>query len=148
LLNSNTFSTCLHNMVNFSALTAEIGSLVWDTQQISTNFASWRHYCTDVGHRRPTNFARCLAVSWAGTLCIHFRRLLPLTQFFNWQVQNSLCVKVLRYPILVALLHGTPAAGISQTLSRGTRNGFTELSQSAPPIFGFGGHHVGHRPTF
>jgi len=23
------------------------------------------------------NFARCLAVSWAGTLCIHFIRLLP-----------------------------------------------------------------------
>jgi len=32
---------------------------------------------------------------------------------------------------------GTPAAGVSQTLRRGTRNGITELSQRAPPIFGW-----------
>jgi len=34
-------------------------------------------------------------------------------------------------------MHGTPAAGISQTLRRGARNGITELSQRAPPIFGW-----------
>jgi len=43
------------------------------------------------------------------------------------QVQNSLCVQVLCSPILTALLHGTRAVGISQTLQRGTRNGITEL---------------------
>jgi len=42
-------------------------------------------------------------------------------------VQNSLYVQVLRSLILPALLHGTPAAGVSQTLRRGTRNGITEL---------------------
>jgi len=62
-------------------------------------------------------------------------------------VQNSLYVQVLRSPILAALLHGTPAAGVSQTLRHGTRNGITELSLRAPPIRQ-GGHHVGHRPTF
>ena len=31
LLNSNISSTCLHNMVNFGPLTAEIGSGVWGT---------------------------------------------------------------------------------------------------------------------
>jgi len=31
LLNSNTSPTCHHNMVNFSTLAAEIGSLVWGT---------------------------------------------------------------------------------------------------------------------
>jgi len=38
------------------------------------------------------NFARYLAVSWTGTLYIHFRELLPppLTEFC--QVQNSLCL--------------------------------------------------------
>jgi len=51
-------------------------------------------------------------------------------------VQNSLYVQVLRSPILAALLHGTPAADVTQTLRRGTRNGITELSQTAPPIFG------------
>jgi len=45
-------------------------------------------------------------------------------------VQNSLCVQVLRSPILAALLRGTPAAG------HGARNGIMELSQRAPPIFG------------
>jgi len=47
----------------------------------------------------------------------------PLTEFC--QVQNSLCVKVLRSPILAALLHGTRAVGVSQTLRRGifTRQG-------------------------
>ena len=35
LLSSNTSSTCPHNMVNFSPLTAEIGSGVWGTP---TNF--------------------------------------------------------------------------------------------------------------
>ena len=53
----------------------------------------------------------------------------------------------LRSPILAALLHGTPAAGISQTLRRGTRNGITELPQRAPPLFGWAAI-TGHRPTF
>jgi len=65
------------------------------------------------------NFARCLAVSWAGTLYIHFfgGGSCLLTEFC--QVQNSLCVQVLRYPILAALLHGTRAVSVSQTLRRG-----------------------------
>jgi len=37
---------------------------------------------------------------------------------------------------LAALLHGTPAVDVSQTLRRGTRNRITELLQRAPPIFG------------
>jgi len=56
----------------------------------------------------------------------------PLTEFCH--VQNSLYVQVLRSPILTALLHGTPAAGVNQTLLRGTRNGITEISLTAPPI--------------
>jgi len=66
---------------------------------------------------------------------------LPLTEFC--QVQNSRYVQVLRSSILEASLHGTRAAGVSQTLRHGTRNGITELSQRA-----LGGHHAGHPPTF
>jgi len=51
------------------------------------------------------------------------------------QVQNSLYVQVLHSPILATLLHGTLAAGISQTLQRGTRNQIMELLQRAAPIF-------------
>jgi len=90
------------------------------------------------------NFARCLAVSWPGTLYIPFRGLFPLTEFC--QVQNSLCVQVLSSPILAALLHSTPAAGVSQTLKRGTRNGITEPSQRAPPIFGWAAITLGIGP--
>jgi len=35
-----------YNMVNFGPLAAEIVSLVWGNQQISTGFASWQRYCT------------------------------------------------------------------------------------------------------
>jgi len=72
-----------------------------------------------------SNFARCSAVSCAGTLYIHFWRLLPVTEFC--QVQSSLCFQVLRSLILTALLHGTTEVGVSQTLRRSTRNGITEL---------------------
>jgi len=40
------------------------------------------------------NFSQSLAISWTGTLWIHFRGCCPLTEFC--QVQNSLCVQALR----------------------------------------------------
>ena len=85
------------------------------------------------------NFARCLPFPglvhyiyiFVGSFC-------TLTGFCP--VQNSLYIQVLRSSILAALLHGTPAAGVSQSLRRGTRNGITELS--------LGDHHVGHWRIF
>jgi len=56
------------------------------------------------------NFARRLAVSWAGTLHIHFWGL------WNFARCKTDYVQVLRSYILAALLHVTPAAGVSQTL--------------------------------
>jgi len=50
--------TCPHNMVNFSPLTAEICWRVWASQQISTGFASWFRYCTNVGQRSSTKVCR------------------------------------------------------------------------------------------
>jgi len=77
-------------------------------------------------------------------LYIHFGGCCPLMEFYP--VQNSLCMQVLRTRILAALLHGTLAAGISQTLRRGTRNGIMELSQRAPPIFGWAAITLGIGP--
>jgi len=74
-----------------------------------------------------------------------FRGLLPVTEFCL--VQNSLYVQVVR-STLEALLHGIPAAGVSQTLWHGTRNGITELSQRAPPIFGRAAITLGIGPHF
>jgi len=117
-------------------LAAEIGLPVWAPQQISPDFASCLRYCSDVAHRRPTElctmFGRLLG--WY-TIYTFFEGSYPLTEFCH--VQNSLYLQVSRSSILEALLHGSPAAGVSQTLRRGTRNGITELSQRAPPIFGW-----------
>jgi len=81
----------------------------------------WTAYCL--------NFAlKVMGYSNYDTRCIYiFGGSCPLTEFY---------VQVLRPRILAALLHGTPAAGISQTLWSGTRNGITELSPTAPSIFG------------
>jgi len=140
----NSISISPHSMTNLGPLTAEIGLGVWGTR---TNFDGF-HVMPSLLQRRRSpeatlNFARCLAVSWPGTLYMHFGGSCPLTEFC--QVQNSLYVQVLRSPILAALLHGTPAVGVSQTLWRGTRNEIVELLQRSPRL---GSHHDGHRPTF
>jgi len=75
LLNSNISPTCPHNMVNFGLLAAEIGLLVWGTQQISTGFASWLRYCSDVTQRKPTK------------LCTMFGRLLGWYTI-HWTIKN------------------------------------------------------------
>ena len=118
VLNSNISSRCPHNIANFGPLAAEIGSGIWGTPANlnGSRFLASFTAATSLNGSQP-NFARCLTVSWAGTLYIHFRGLLPLTEFC--QVQYSLCVQVLRsHNILAALLHGTRAVGVSQTLRR------------------------------
>jgi len=54
-------------------------------------------------------------------------------------VHNSLCVQVLRSPILAALLHGSRAVGASQTLRRGifTRQGGHPVRHWAVELSGF-----------
>jgi len=112
LLNSNIFPTCPHNTVNFGPLTAEIGRRVWAPQQISMGFSSWLRYCTDVAQRRSTKLCTMFGRLPGWWTYLHFRGL-TLTEFC--QVQNSLCVQVLRSPILAALLHSTRAICVSQT---------------------------------
>jgi len=146
LLNGNMSSACLQNMANFGPLTPEIGSEFGAPQQISTGFASCLRYCSDVAQRRPTKlctmFGRLLGwytiYTFSGAVC-------PLTELYP--VQNSLYVQVLRLPILAVLLNGTPAAGVSQTLRRRTKNGITQPLPRAPHIRQ-DGHHIGHQPTF
>jgi len=135
VLNSNISSTCSHNILNFGPLTAKNCWRIWGTPAISTGFSSWLRYCTDVAQRTSTKlctmFGRLLR--WYSNVYI-FGGYCSLTEFC--QLQNSLCVQIFRSPIMAALLHGTGAVGVSQSLRRGTRNGITELLQRAPPIFG------------
>jgi len=46
MLSSNVSPICLHNIVNFGPLAAEICWRVWAPLQISTGFESWQRYCT------------------------------------------------------------------------------------------------------
>ena len=82
-------------------------------QQITTGFASWLRYCTDVAQRRLTKL--CTMFGTALVHYIHLGGTWPLTEFY--QVQNLLCVQVVR-SILAALLHGTRVVSVSQTLRR------------------------------
>ena len=131
-------------------------------QQISTGFASWLRYCSDVAQRRSTK----LYTMFGRLLCRFWGFLPPNGILPGGEVQNSLCVQVLRSPILAALLHGTRAAAVSQTSWRGTRNGigFSSVeslsivqSKGQTILYVFadcatyirlGGHHVRHRLTF
>jgi len=101
----------------------------------STGFASWLRYCSDIAHRRPTKLCTMFGRLLGWYTMYTFLRALALTEFCP--VQSSLYFQVLRFRILALLVHGTPAGSVSQTLQRGTntRNGITELSQRAPPIF-------------
>jgi len=61
-------------------LVAEIGPVVWGTP---ANFNGFHVLAALLQRRRSTEanetFVQCLAVSWAGTLHIHFRGLLRLS---------------------------------------------------------------------
>ena len=130
-LNINMSSTCLHNTANFGALTAEICWRVWGTP---ANFNLFRVSPSLLQRRRSPEANQTLHDVWSFPGLLHYIYIFggsrTLIELFPVQVL------VLRSRILAALLHGTPAADVSQTLRRGTRNGITELLQRAPSIFG------------
>jgi len=87
LLNSFISAIFTQNMVNFSPLTAKIGSLVWAPskfQHISRIGVITAPTSLTRGH---PNFARCLIiVSWVGTLYIYFRGLSPWWNFVKCKI--------------------------------------------------------------
>jgi len=112
LLSSNIFPTRPHNMVNFSPLAPQIISLVWGTP---ANFNRFRILASLLQRRRSTEANQTLHYVWPSPGLVHYIYILggscPVMQFC--QVQNSLCIQVLHFPILAALLHGTQVVGIS-----------------------------------
>jgi len=87
--------------------------------------------------RQPI-FARCLAVSWTGTLCIHFPGLLPRNGILpraKFTLRQTLAFSYIGSVIITTVMYGTRAVGVSESVRRRTSNGITELSQRAPPIF-------------
>jgi len=118
----------------------EIGSGVCGTP---ANFNGFRVLNSLLHRRRSPKANQTLHNVWPSPGLVYYIYIyiyifisgaLTLTEFCP--VQNSLYFQVLHLPILAALLHSTPAAGISQTLRCHTRNGISKLSHMASPIFG------------
>ena len=103
LLNSNTSSTCPHNMVNFSPLTIEIDSLVCITP---ANVNRFRILVSLLHRHRSPQANQTLHNVWPSPGMVHYihisRGSCPLTEL--WQVKNSLCVQILHSAILAVLL--------------------------------------------
>ena len=146
MLNSNNFSTCPHNMVNFSPLTAKIGSLVWGTP---ANFNGFRVlaslYCSD--RRRSQEANHTLNDVWPSPWLIHYIRTFggscTLSEFCL--VQNSLYVQVMRSSILAALYSRHSSSGRQPNFAAWYKEWiYTELSQRVPPIFGWATITLGH----
>jgi len=116
-----------------------------------TGASVWHRHCTEVAQRRSTKL-------WPSSGLVHYYIGLTYTVGGSCslmefcQVQNSLCVWVLRSHILAALLHGTQAVGSAKlcgTVYKEWNYGtFTpcNFQQRPRPIFR-GRHHVAHRPN-
>ena len=134
VLNNNMSSTCSHNMVNCGPLAAETDLPLWGTQQISTGFASWLRYCSDVAHRRPTKF------------CTMFGRLMGFYTTYTFSDANftvfKSCVLLYWQRYCTALQQRASAklCGMVKEWNYGT------FAEGAIYIR-VGSHHVVHRPT-
>ena len=138
LLSSNISSTCPHSMVPFFPLATDIDWRVWAFHQISTAFASWLRYCSDVAQRKPaklcTMFGRLLGCY---TMYIHCRGLLPP----NGILPGAKCT------LRTSLAFSYTVSVTARLFSSGRQPNFAALSEDATYIRQCG-LHVGHWPTF
>jgi len=138
-----------YNMVNFGLLTAEI---CWRVLGTPANFNRF-HVLASL-YTAPTslnggqlNFARCLAVSCAGILYIHFggscpppsNGILPAAKF---TLRPSLV-----FAYIGSVLYGTRGLGVSQFAAWYKEWNYGTFAEGAIYIRQ-GGHHVGNWPTF
>jgi len=142
------FSRCPHNMANFGPLTADIGSRVWGAP---AKFNGFRVLASLLHRRHPPEVNQTLHDLWPSPGLVHhiyiFGGSYPLTEFCH--VQNSLCVQILRFPILAPLLHGTPAVGSAKVCGVVQGMKLPNCRRGAGATYiRLGGHHVRHRPTF
>jgi len=127
---------CIDNGKNL--LNSNISSTSWQYGELwPTNGSDW---LASLGHPNkfkwvlhlgfvtaPTSLsggqpnARCLAVSWAGTLYIHFWGLLPPNGILQ-DAEFTLCPS-----LAFSCIGSVTAWHLSQTLLHGTRTGITEL---------------------
>jgi len=105
-------------MVNFGPLAAEIGLPDWG---VSANFNRFRLLASLLHRRRSpeanqTSHDVWPSPAWAGTVYIHFSKLLSRQGILSG-------AKFTLRPSLALSYIGTRAVDVSQTLQHGTRNG-------------------------
>jgi len=93
----------------------------WDRLVSLAHPSKFQRFCVSASllqRRRSTEVNQTLPDVWPSPGMLHsiyiFGACCPLTEFC--QLKNSLCVQVLRSSILAALVHGTRAVGVIQTL--------------------------------
>jgi len=124
-----------HCFVSFGAL-----------QQISTGFASWLRYCSDVTQGKPTKLCTMIdhLLGWYTISLYTFSRALA-----SWR-NFALCKTHFTFKSCVLLYWQCYCTALQQwasaKLRRGTRNGIRELSQRALPIFGWAAITLGIGP--
>ena len=135
------YYTQFHNVLPFTS--------IWH-QRIHIRYKGWENTDTHCVYRVPRSEPQIRWRFWLvmapALKCTWYLCGLLISLLWLCHVQTSLCVQVLRSAILAVLLHSTRAVGVSETLRRGTRNGTTELSQRAPPIFGLAAITLGIGP--
>jgi len=125
-------------MVNFGPLTAEIRSAVWGTP---ANFNDFRVLALLLQRRRTLEANKTLHDLWPSPVLvhyIHFWGLLPPNGILPAAKFTFRLSLVFSYIGSVTAWHSS--SGHQPNFVRGTRNGITELSQRAPPMFGIGPH--------
>jgi len=100
LLNSNISSTSLQNSWD------RLAGLGHPSQFQQVSHLGFVTAATSLNGGQP-NFARCLAVSWAGTLCMHFGGCCPLTEFCQVQIRFASKFCVLLYVASVTARHSS-----------------------------------------
>ena len=94
------------------------------------------------------NFARCLAISCAGTLYIHFWGLLPPYGIF-FPVQNSHYVhQSLAFSYIGNVTAWHSSSGPQPNFAAWCKEWNYRTFAQGTTYIRLGGHHVGHRPTF
>jgi len=135
-------------MVNCGLLTAEIGSLVWVTQQISMGFASWLRYCSDVAHRRPTKLSTIFGRLLGWYTIYTFSRALAadgISPGAKFTLSRSLAFSYIG-SVTARARHFS--SGRQPNFAAWYKEwNFRTFAEGATYIQ-LGGHHVGHRPTF
>jgi len=139
LLNSNIFSRWPLSTVNFDPLAAEIGLPVWSTP---ANFNGFRVIASLLQRRRSLEANQTLHDVWR------------LVDWYTiYESSGALApdgilpgAKITLRPSLAFSYIGSVTARHSSSGRHATRNGITELSQRAPPMFGMAAITLGIGP--